>query len=244
MVVIKLKFDEIKKSNNPDLINDFILELSDNPIAKHFEYLDYFIKNLDPQIFAKIKLSLIFLLGEMGNLAPLPDDYLGLMLEEYYKSDRWVRNEIIQAISKICKKSELNEKTVELLSTALIDGYIPIKISTLKLLLNFKNLPDKLLINLIRIMNSDDSEILEGCRRIFERFPQQSERIFRMLNINENYKNLKSRGIRSLLLIQFKSIMNVESFREMIVNSKWDEISREKYLKELDTFERILLKNI
>ena len=244
MELIKVKFNEIKNSDNPDLINDFLIELSENPSKEHLGYLNHFIESTDAQILNKIKLNLMYLLGEIGNLTPLPDDFLKLIVKEYYKSDRWIRNEIIQAISKISKKSELNEKAVELLSTALIDEYIPIKISTLKLLLNFKNLPDKLLTNLIRIMNSDDSEILEGCRRIFERFPQQSERIFRMLNINENYKNLKSRGIRSLLLIQFKSIMNVESFREMIVNSKWDEISREKYLKELDTFERILLKNM
>ena len=42
MVLTKQKFDEIKNSKNPETINDFILELSDNPIAKHFEYLDYF----------------------------------------------------------------------------------------------------------------------------------------------------------------------------------------------------------
>ena len=244
MELIKLEFDKIKNSSNPDLINDFLIKLSESPMNEYLEYLDYFLKRFDTQTFNRVKLNIFFLIGEIGNLTSVPDDYLTLMVEEYYKSDRWIRNEIIQTISKISKKSELNEKTVELLSTALIDEYIPIKISTLKLLLNFKNLPDNFLTNLIRIMNSDDSEILEGCRRIFERFPQQSERIFRMLNINENYKNLKSRGIRSLLLIQFKSIMNVESFRGMIVTSKWDEISREKYLKELDTFERILLKNM
>ena len=244
MVLTKQKFDEIKNSNSPDLINDFLIQLCENPKAEHLEYLDYFIKSVDPQIFAKIKLNLVFVFGEIGNLTALPDDYLKLIVEEYYKSDRWVRNEIIQAISKISKKSELNEKTVELLSNALKDEYIPIKISTLNLLLNFKRLPDNILINLIRLMNSKDSEILEGCRKVFDKIPQQADRIFLVLNVIDKYKILKPRGIRTLLLIQFKSIINAESFREMIVNSNWEENYKKNYLKELDTFESILLKNI
>ncbi|MBY8990674.1 MAG: hypothetical protein KGD58_07980 [Candidatus Lokiarchaeota archaeon] len=244
MVFTKQKFDEIKNSKNPETINDFLLELSDNPNAKHLEYLDYFIKNLDPQIFAKIKLSLIFILGEMGKLTQLSDHYLRFIEDVYYKSDRWVRNEIIQAISKISKKSELNEKTVELLSNALNDEYIPIKINTLNLLLNFKNLPDTILKNLILLMNSRDQEILEGCRRVLERFPQQPDRIFHILDSIDNYRILKPRGIRALLLIQFKSIINAESFREMIINANWEERYKENYLKELNTFERILLQNM
>ena len=244
MELKKQKFDEIKKSNNPDLINDFIIELSENPSKEHLGYLNYFIESTDAQILNKIKLNLMYLLGEIGNLTPLPEDYLKLIVEEYYKSDRWVRNEIIQAISKISKKSELNEKTVELLSNALNDEYIPIKINTLNLLLNFKRLPDNILINLIRLMNSRDSEILEGCRKVFDKIPQQADRIFLVLNVIDKYKILKPRGIRTLLLIQFKSIINAESFREMIVNSNWEENYKKNYLKELDTFESILLKNI
>jgi hypothetical protein len=244
MEPIKLKFEEIKNSKNPDLINDFIIQLSKNPIGGYLDYLDYFIKSVDPQIFAKIKLNLIFILGELGKLTQLSDYYLRFIEEVYYKSDRWVRNEIIQAISKISSKSELDEKTVELLSISLTNEYLPIKINTLKILLNFKILPDNILINLIRLMNSKDSEILEGCGRIFEKIPQQPDRIFLILNEIDNYQILKPRGIRSLLLIQFKSIINAESFREMVINSNWGENYKKNYLKELDTFERILLKNI
>ena len=93
-------------------------------------------------------------------------------------------------------------------------------------------------------MNSKDSEILEGCRRILKRIPQQPDRIFNLLNRSDNYKILKQRGIRSLLLIQFKSVVNTESFREMISNSSWDDSYKENYKKEIDTFERILVKNI
>jgi len=244
MDLLKQSFDEIKESKNPKTINDFIIKLSENLNINYIKYLSYFIKNLDTEIFEKIKLNLIYVLGEIGKLTPLPGEYLLLLEEVYYKSDRWVRNEIIQAIFKISKNSELNEKTIELISNALNDEYSVIKINTLKLLSNFKKLPDSILKNLIRLMNSKDSEILEGCRRILKRIPQQPERIFNLLNRSENYKILKQRGIRSLLLIQFKSIVNTESFREMISNSSWDDSYKENYIKEINTFERILIKNI
>ena len=244
MELLRQNFDEIKESNNPEAINDFIIKLSENPNTEHLNYLKYFVEYLDPQILDKIKLNLIFVLGAIGNLTPLPGEYLLLLEEEYYKSDRWVRNEIIQAIDKISNNTELNEKTVELISNALNDEYSVIKISTLKLLSNFKKLPDGILKNLIRLMNSKDSEILEGCRRILKRIPQQPVRIFNLLNGSDNYKILKPRGIRSLLLIQFKSIVNTESFREMILNSNWDKTNKENYIKEINTFERILMKNL
>lgn len=244
MELLKQKFDEIKKSNNPEVINDFLIKLSDNPNIEYLNYLKYFVEYLDPQILDKIKLNLIFVIGEIGNLAQIPDEYLRILEEIYYKSDRWIRNEVIQAIDKIFKNTEVNEKTVELISNALNDEYVVIKISTLKLLANFKKLPDSILKNLIRLMNSKDSEILEGIERILRRIPQQPDRIFNLLNRPDNYKILKPRGIRSLLLIQFKSIINTESFREMISNCSWDDSYKEKYLKEINTFERILVKNI
>ncbi|MFW9941511.1 MAG: hypothetical protein ACFFFT_10765 [Candidatus Thorarchaeota archaeon] len=244
MELLKQNFDKIKKSNKPEVINDFLIKLSENPNIDHLNYLKYFVEYLDPQILDKIKLNLIFVMGEIGNLAQIQEEDLRILEEIYYKSDRWIRNEVIQAIDKISKNTELDEKTIELISNALLDEYSEIKINTLKLLSNFKKLPDTILKNLIRLMNSRDSEVLEGCRRILKRIPQQPERIFNFLNTSDNYQILKPRGIRSLLLIQFQSVVNTELFREMILNSSWDDNYREKYIKEINTFERILIKNI
>jgi len=244
MGLIRNSFKEVKKSENPEKINEFLIKLGKNPKKEYLNFLDYFIKELAEAIYEKIKLNLIYALGEIGNLTPLNDEYLHYLSKIYHKSDRWVRNEIIQAIDKISTNKELNEKTIELIGNALNDEYTVIKINTLKLISNFKNLPDNILKNLIRLMNSKDSEILEGCRRILKRIPQQPVRIFNLLNGSDNYKILKPRGIRSLLLIQFKSIVNTESFREMILNSNWDKTNKENYIKEINTFERILMKNL
>ncbi len=242
--LIEAHYKEAKESRDPEIINNFLIELSKNPNKDYLSFLDFFMNDLEKQLYENIKLNLIYVIGEIGNLTPLSNDFLELFYNTYYISDRWVRNEIIQAIDKISKNTELNEKSVELISNALNDEYSVIKISTLKLLSNFKNLPDKILKNLIRLMNSKDSEILEGCRRILKRIPQQPDRIFNLLNRSDNYKILKQRGIRSLLLIQYKSIVNAESFREMILNSNWDKTNKENFIKEIITFERILMKNL
>jgi hypothetical protein len=241
---IKFKFEEIKSSCIPEQINDFLVELSNDPISEYLDYIDYFIENLDPQIFKRIKINIFFLLGEIGTIISLPDKYLSLMEKEYYLSDRWLRNEIIQAIQKVSKNKDLNEETIELISNALNDEYTIIVLNTLKLLLNFKILPDKILKSFIRLMNSRDSELLDACRRVFEKYPQYPEKIFHILSSDNNYKFLKPRGIRSLILIQIGSIFNIESFRELVINSKWEKNYIDIFLKELDTFEKILLKNM
>ena len=237
-------FDDIKDSNNPDIINDFIIKLSENPKEEHLQYLKYLIDNLDTQILDKITLNLIYMLGELGNLTSLGETYLNFIHETYLHSDRWVRNEIIQAINKISKKSHLNEKIILLIGSALNDDYAPIKINTLKVLLNLKQVPDFIFTNIFYVLNSKDSEVLEGCRRVLETIHLETHKLFDLLNNLDNYKILKLRAIRSLLLIQFKSIINLESFREIIGSSKWDNSFKENYLKEIDTFQRILIKNM
>ncbi|KKK41962.1 hypothetical protein LCGC14_1557630 [marine sediment metagenome] len=242
MAFFKQEFDEIKESNNPVIINDFIIKLSENPNKDHIKYLNYFIDNLNTQIHDKVKLNLIYALGETGNLTLIEEKYLNFLHETYHHSDRWVRNEIIQAIDKISKKSKLTEKIIVLIGNVLNDDYTPIKINALKVLLNLTQIPDLIFKNIFRVLNSRDSAVSEGCRRILEQFDKH--KLFDLLNQLENYKILKPRAIRSLLLVQFKSILNLESFREMILNSNWDDSYRMNYLKEIDTFQRIIAKNL
>ncbi|MCK4286720.1 MAG: hypothetical protein KAX18_10985 [Candidatus Lokiarchaeota archaeon] len=244
MALFKQNFDEIKDSNNPDLINDFIIKLSENPKKEYLKYLKYLIDNSDTQILDKITLNLIYALGELGNLTSLDENYLNFIHETYLHSDRWIRNEIIQAIDKISKKSHLNENIVLLIGGALNDDYPPIKINTLKVLLNLKQVPDFIFTNIFYVLNSKDSTVLEGCRRALEKIHLETYKLFSLLNQLDNYKILKPRAIRSLLLIQFNSIINLESFREIIGSSNWDNSFKEKYLTEIDTFQRILIKNM
>lgn len=244
MELIKLKFDKIKESNNPDIINDFIFKLSENPEKEHLVFLKYFIANLDTQIFDKIKLSLVFLFGEIGKISTLDAKCLQFLVDTYFKSDRWIRNEIIQAFGKILKKTEISQDAIKLIGNAINDEYPPIKVNALRILLNFDDIPLFVRRNLFFTLNLKDLELEELCVKILEKFLPDFNQLFNSLNYLDNYLILKPKAIRTLLLIYFKSPINLESFRKKISSSNWEIEHRERYLKEIDTYEKILLKKI
>ena len=240
----KALFEEIVKSNNPEEINDFLIKLSKYPNKLHLTFLQYFVNNLDDEILAKIKLNLINTLGEIGRLEQLDEVFLKFLSQAYYASDRWVRNEIIQAYRNTSRKSKLPDKTIELIGYAVNDDYLPIKINALKFILDLENLPEFVLKNIFRLLNTKNTEVNELCERIFDKFTMGTNKLFLWLNHAENYQLLKPHGIRSLLLIHFKSVINVEQFRKNILTSNWKDELKEIYLKEIDIYESILLKNV
>ncbi|MFW9972167.1 MAG: hypothetical protein ACFFDF_18415 [Candidatus Odinarchaeota archaeon] len=244
MIFFEKSFTNVKSSKNPEKINDFLIELSKNPHKEHVKYLDYFIKHLEPHIFDKIKLNLIYLIGEIGDLIALEDKYLKLLIDTYYNSDRWVRNEIMQAMKKITLNTEVNEEIIKLIGYAINDEYQPIRVNSLKILLNLKENPLFIRRNLFLALNSKDLEVEELCVKIFEKFLPDFNELFNSLDYSNNYTILKPKAIRSLLLICFKSIINLESFRKRILSSNWELTNKEKYLKEIDIYEKLLLKKI
>jgi hypothetical protein len=138
----------------------------------------------------------------------------------------------------------LSENVVVLIGNAVNDEYPLIKLSALSALSRFKSLPHTVLRNLFLLMNSNKSELLDGCRKVFTKLSLRSHQLFTALDDSDNYKILKSKGIRSLLLIQFKSIINLDQFRDLVLNSGWKKEYKENFLREIDTFERILVKNM
>ncbi len=244
MELLNQEFDKIKESNNPETINDFLNRLCENPNEESLKFIDYFFNETEKSMYEKIKLNLVYILGEIGSLTKISDDYLQKLINIYYTSDRWVRNEVIQAINKISKKSKLNENIIGLLGNALNDDYLSVKLSALEVLMNFKIFPKSILRNFFQVLNSKESEILDFCRRVMERVSLETQSIFESLNSSDNYKILKRRAIRSLLLLMFKSLFSLESFREKIFNSGWDNSFKENYLNQIDTLQRILLKTL
>ena len=242
MELINQEFEKIKGSDNPEAVNDFLIRLSENPNKEFLKFIDYFLNETEEGLYEKIKLNLVYTLGEIGSLTKLTDDYLQKIIDIYYRSDQWIRNEIIQAINKISKESILNESIISLLGSALNDDYLPVKISALQTINNIEILPDPILIPFFRVLNSKESEVIDLCRKILERVPL--DKIFTLLNTSENYKVLKSRAIRTLLLINFRSILNLEAFREKVFDSGWENSYKEKFLKEIETLQRILLKTM
>lgn len=244
MELITDAFEKAKKSENIEKVNDFLIKLGENPKEDYLIYLDYFFNETKEAMFKKIKLNIVYALGEISSVTKIADNYLQKLLDIYYISDQWVRNEIIQAIKKISRKTKLNENIIDLLGNSLNDEYLPVKSSALEVLTNFKFIPKSILRNFFQVLNSKESEIRDRCRRVLNKVPLETQSIFESLNFSENYKVLKPRAIRTLLLIKFKSLFNLESFREEIFNSEWGESFKESYLKEIDTFQRILIKNM
>ncbi|MFX0003206.1 MAG: hypothetical protein ACFE9C_10110 [Candidatus Hodarchaeota archaeon] len=244
MPSIEDSFNNVKSSKNPEKINDFLVELSKNPQKDFLRFLDFFITNLEPQLFEKTKLNLIYLLGEIGYLMPLDDKYLKLLMETFYNSDRWIRNEIIKAINKVSINTELKEEAIKLIGYAINDEYQPIKVNSLKTLLNLDENPLLVRRNLFLVLNSKDSELEELCVKIFEKFLPDFNELFNSLSYSDNYLVLDSKAIRTLLLIYFRSPINLESFREKILSANWILENKERFLKEIDTYEKILLKKI
>lgn len=238
---MKNNFKELK---DPEEINDFLIKLSENPNTEDLKRVDYFIDNLDPPIFEKIKLNLIFLLGEIGESTPIEDKYLNFLLETYYTSDRWIRNEIIQAIGKISKKIEITESIIKLIGYAVNDDYTPIKVNALKMLLDFRDLPLFIRRNIFLTLNLKDPELESFCVKIFEKFLPDFNQLFNSLDYSGNYEILKPKAIMALLLVYFKSPINLESFRQKILTSNWEDNYKEIYFREIDTYEKILLKRL
>ena len=244
MELLNNNFKEIKRAKNPEIINDFLIKLNKNPNEDYLKYIEYFMNNLDTQIFNKVKLNLIFLIGEIGKLTILGERYLNFLCETYYTSDRWVRNEIIQAIGKISTNSDISAEVIKLVGYAVNDDYPPIKVSALQVILNLEEFPLIIRGLVFQALNSKISELEVFCIKILDKFLPDYNQLINSLDYSDNYKILKKNAIRTLLLVYFRSPLNLESFRQKISNSNWEIENKEIFLKEIDTYKKILLKKL
>ncbi|TFG25869.1 MAG: hypothetical protein EU532_11195 [Promethearchaeota archaeon] len=241
------KFETIKESGDSEKINDFLIDLGRDPKKEYLKILDFFIEKRDPDIFNKIKLNLIFILGELGGLIEIDKKYIEFLIEEYFISDRWIRNEIVCAFNKIGNKMQFPRKVLDILKYAIIDDYLPIAINGMKSLLHFENLSDDLFENLFKTLKVQDSELIDQIFKVINKFIINEAVLFEKLITLDNYRNLDKKSIRSLLILFFNSVIrlhNLKSFRELVENSEWENKDKEKFLAEIDVYEKLLLKRI
>ncbi|MGM0470285.1 MAG: hypothetical protein ACQERB_15905 [Promethearchaeati archaeon] len=243
MDIIKT-FNKIKKSHNPELINDFLIKGAENPSEISFEMVDYFIENLEKSIFDDIKINLAYLIGEIALLQKIPEKYLNFLTKIYYQSDRWVRNEIVKSISKIISNQEVNKKIIDLLNVSIKEEYLPIKKNTLDAIIKIKNPEFNIIKNLLIGLDTRDSEVLNNCKKILQNQIKNEKQLFEILDNQETFKDINKQAFRTILTLFFQSVINVEKFRERIENSEWNIKHKEEFLKEIDTYQRILLRNL
>ncbi len=241
------KFENIKKSKDPEEINDFLIELGNNPAAEYLSILDFFIEDFNPEIFNQIKLNLIFNIGEIGKLQGLDNKYLDFLIKEYYSSDRWIRNEIICTLSKIASQIKLPEKFLEILKYAIIDDYLPIAINAMKTLIYYDDIPNELFKNLFKVLQTSDSDLNDQISKVLLKFIHNENRLFELLNASENYKILNKKAIRALLIIFFSSAISMENldlFKDLLTKSEWESKYKKAFFNEIEVYEKLLLRNI
>ena len=236
---ILLKIQDI---TNPQEINDILIKLSKNPNEKTLVIVDYFLDSLNATILNKIKLNLIFLIGAIGSVTVLNRKYLNFLVESYFNSDRWVRNEIIQSFLVILQNHEYNNEIYQIIEHALNEDYVPIKKSALSVLMILKELPEKVILTLLRILDTNNDDILEMGLKILKRDVQTWDELFELLNISKGYTILNKFIVRVLILEYFDSISELESFIEKINSSKWEEEYKILCKTEINSFQRILKK--
>jgi len=237
------KFNRVKKSKNSEDIDDFLIEIGRNPQINYLSFIEYFIENCDPPLFHKIKLNLIYALGEVGKMKEIPDKFTRFLIREYNGSDRWVRGEVIKTFEKLSSNTILDDNVIKLLGMASNEDYLPNSINALNILSRrMVRVPKTILRNILNAFNSSNSDLRELASEVLTKIVRNEEELFEALLHNNNYKILKQNAIRSLLAIYFKSISSIESFRKKIIESKIESLHKDIILSEIKTYKSILSK--
>ncbi|MFO7797367.1 MAG: hypothetical protein R6W84_14585, partial [Promethearchaeia archaeon] len=107
-----------------------------------------------------------------------------------------------------------------------------------------KNPEFNIIKNLLIGLDTRDSEVLNNCKKILQNQIKNEKQLFEILDNQETFKDINKQAFRTILTLFFQSVINVEKFRERIENSEWNIKHKEEFLKEIDTYQRILLRNL
>lgn len=233
-------FEEVKESEDSEQINDFIVIISKTPELKQLFFINFFLKNLEPKILEKIKINIAYFLGELGKKVKLDNKIINILIKLYYDSDRWVRNEIVQAFGKIYRMENPSDEVGELLAKALMEEYPPIRINSLQVISRLVDIPNLALKNILLTIDTQNSEIKNlNLKVLFNHLHTESD-LYELLDKLGIASTLKSRTIRTLIMIYFDMVIPLQSFRRLIEYSRWDSETKEIFYKEIDDFSKML----
>lgn len=228
------------KTENYNAINEFLIEASKTPHLKNLIDIDYLIASSQDSLLHHFAINLIFLLGEIGKNHFLSHEYIKFLIETYFKSDRWIRNEIILTFSKSIRIDDLFKKILDVIEFALVDDYEPIKISALKVIDLTKKIPERIFPKIIKNLESKNPKIVQKSVKVLKKHIESTDVLYEIL-LKNNPINLYSKQIlRSLLLAFFNEVHLVEEFREKIMKSDLDLAKKESLISEIKTYQRIL----
>ena len=228
------------KSENYNAINEFLIEASKTPHLKNLIDIDYLITSSQDSLLKHFAINLIFLLGEIGKNHFLSDNYIKFLIETYFKSDRWIRNEILLVFSKSIRIDDLFQKILDVIEFALVDDYEPIVINALTVINYAKRIPESCYPKIIRNLESKNFKIVQESIKVLKKHVKSTNMLYEIL-LKESSINLYRKTIlRSLLMTFFSEVHLVEEFREKIMKSDLDLAKKESLISEIKTYQRIL----
>lgn len=234
-------FMESVKIENTDLINELLIDAGKKADKDYLVYVDYLIEKASVSVIDKVSINIVYLLGEIGRANILEIKYLDFLIQIYYNSDRWVRDEFIQTLNKLFNHHKFTNEIFHILAYALLEDYIPLKINTLKLLNKIGNLPDYILKNLLKTIDNSNLEVVDYSIQILKKHIKNDSALFHIFDSSENYKILTKNSIRVLLVEYFDSLPKLENFRERIEKANWNEKYKSLLFKEINSYQRILI---
>jgi hypothetical protein len=199
---------------------------------------------LSEEKLKKININLIFLIGEYFHNGYSDSRLKAYLRKSYYKSDVWIRREIIKAVLKLGKSKGITLFWQPILEAALRESDKKIRETAIETIFYLDKLPKGIFKSLLYSINkikNIDSEIINN---IFSKFCPNPDNLFNLLDKNEKYKILNQEGLRLLLMTYFDSVLKLESFHKKIKNSNWTPEAKKRILDEIDMMEKILLSNI
>lgn len=228
------------KSEKYDAINEYLIEASKKPHLKNLIDINYLIASSQDSLLNHFAINLVFLLGEIGKNHFLSDNYIKFLIETYFKSDRWIRNEILLAFSKSIRIDDMFQKILDVIEFALVDNYDPIIISALTAIFYTKRIPERFYPKIIKNLESKNPKIVQESMKVLKKHVESTDVLYEIL-LKESNINLYSKQIlRNLLITFFNEVHLVEDFKEKIMKSDLDLTKKESLISEIKTYQRIL----
>ncbi|MBY9005190.1 MAG: hypothetical protein KGD63_00345 [Candidatus Lokiarchaeota archaeon] len=241
MSIIKNIKNQLKKKTIEE-INSLIIDLSKNPNEKSKFIIEYLINNLSREEFNRIKINLFYFIGRLSKTEKIENILIEFLIDQFQISDQWERREITKSLRIISKNQQLNEGIINQLVISLKEDYIPIIKNILEIILNIQSLNQNMINDILLLSDHRDRDISILKKKIFLKFIHNEKELFKLLDNMDFYEKLSERSFRKIIVSYFSQLIELKPFRIRIENSNWKERKKENFLKELDTFQKILSK--
>lgn len=224
-----------------DKLNNRILNFAKNPSSNDLKTLLSVIKTKPQDLIAKIILNLVYTIGEIGKKVEIPSDIINFLINFYFKSDQWVRKEIVESLGKIGTNQNLDEKSLRLLYNSLNDDYADLRLKALEILAaNEKYHSIKYAYILISLLDNQNPVIKENASKILKRLIKEESILIEILTNSK--LSLNKFHIRNLVVLFSDSVFKLHKLKEVIGNSDLSDEIKVIFFSEIDTIIKIISK--